>query len=346
MAESPAFMTRGILNLIMAGWLLTAGAGAQDAKMPTEAELLTYLRLDQALSQAMRAGKIVSTPVTEATEKELAVGVVMFLPVPVTEAVEFVRSGKVLSKDEDIIAFGELPEPATRANFDQIRLGPEFRKEAAGLLEAGPGSKFNLAADEIAAFRALRGQIKDKAALPDIAKVYRELLFQRYQAYRAAGVGGIAGYDRGGGRESRPGEELQGALRESKLLADHFPELHRAIAEYPRRQPANLEHRFFWVNQKVEGRPTLILSHRFLQVQAAGAVVVLRQYYVGHSYNSLEILAGCLPVAGGVVVFYSNHTSTDQVTGFGHGMKRSIGRGQMREEVIRSFEQIRESLRE
>ena len=44
------------------------------------------------------------------------------------------------------------------------------------------------------------------------------------------------------------------------------------------------------------------------------------------------------------IVFYVNRTSTDQVAGFGGGMKRSIGRGMMRSAVIQQFESIRRSV--
>jgi hypothetical protein len=91
----------------------------------------------------------------------------------------------------------------------------------------------------------------------------------------------------------------------------------------------------------VEGRPTFILTHQMSIVRPEGSFMAERQFYVGHSYNSLFLLAGCLPVEGGSVVFYSNHTSTDQVAGFGSGMRHSIGRGQMRDEIVKSFERIR-----
>jgi hypothetical protein len=44
------------------------------------------------------------------------------------------------------------------------------------------------------------------------------------------------------------------------------------------------------------------------------------------------------------VVLYSNHTSTDQVAGFGSALRHSIGRSQMRDEIIKNFEQIRHEL--
>ena len=72
-----------------------------------------------------------------------------------------------------------------------------------------------------------------------------------------------------------------------------------------------------------------------------GAIMVERQFYVGHSYNSLQTITGCIAVPGGSLVFHSNHTSTDQVAGFGSGLRHSIGRDQMRDETFAGFEQLR-----
>jgi hypothetical protein len=38
-----------------------------------------------------------------------------------------------------------------------------------------------------------------------------------------------------------------------------------------------------------------------------------------------QAMAGFLPVSEGTLVWYVNRTSTDQVTGFGGGAKRSMG---------------------
>jgi hypothetical protein len=44
---------------------------------------------------------------------------------------------------------------------------------------------------------------------------------------------------------------------------------------------------------------------------------------------------------GGTIMLYSNRTFTDQVTGIGSGLRHSIGRKQMRDTIVKSFEEIR-----
>lgn len=304
-----SFIQRNVF-VVAAGLMWVCQLPANAAGPPPVDELLSYLHIDKAERADLLKGKILATNLTEGSQKELAVGVVMFVPAPVEKLVEFVRSGQWFTSDRDIIAVGELKEPVT---------ADSFQGEAA--------SQSNLSATEAQALRS--------------GGSFRQLLLHRFEAYRQRGLAGIEPYDRGGGKVARPGDELQGALQESELLAQYFPELIRALQTYPREQPADARQRYFWINQKVEGRPTFILTHRMVIVRPEGSFMAERQFYVGHSYNSLFLLAGCLPVEGGSVVFYSNHTSTDQVAGLGSGLRHSIGRGQMRDQITKSFEQIR-----
>jgi hypothetical protein len=106
----------------------------------------------------------------------------------------------------------------------------------------------------------------------------------------------------------------------------------------------DVEQRFYWFKQTVENRPTFVLAHRAERHVANAALLTAEQFYVGHSYNSNFIAGGCLEVQGGALVFYVNRTVTDQVAGFGSGMKHSIGRGQMLDSVTARLKRIREQL--
>ncbi len=55
----------------------------------------------------------------------------------------------------------------------------------------------------------------------------------------------------------------------------------------------------------------------------------------------MQAVAGFFPVKAGTVVFYTNRTSTDQVTGFGGGSKRSIGSRVMASQLESLFEKVR-----
>ncbi len=99
-----------------------------------------------------------------------------------------------------------------------------------------------------------------------------------------------------------------------------------------------------WAVYDIQDRPTVVLIHRMFGRVGGGAFLLVRQFYVGQSYNSLQIMVGIMPVAEGTLCFYINRTSTDQVAGFGSGAAHRIGRKVLKKEVITLFESARESL--
>jgi hypothetical protein len=90
-----------------------------------------------------------------------------------------------------------------------------------------------------------------------------------------------------------------------------------------------------------DDRPVYVLTHRMLQQQPDMLVLLSRDFYVSHSFNASQAAAGALPVEDGVMVFYGNRTSSDQVAGFMSGMRHEIGRGMMRDSLVEAMEEIR-----
>lgn len=323
--------------------MLCLHAGAAEPNVPSAEDMLSFLKIDRTERDSLMSGNIVSCDVGESNDRELAVAVIMFLPYPVEKVAEYVRTERLLAKDPDTTAYGEMTSPTAAQSLKGAKISAD---EAEELADVDPGTDFNLATAEIAAFDALKGQIRDDSKLTEaVNQKYRDILAARYDAYQKGGLSAIAPYDRGGRKFSSPGADLLAGLKKSMLISEHFPVLYKALVEYPQSQPPAMIHRFFWLNQKVEDRPTLILSHRMKLIMPGGAFLAERQFYVGHSYNALEILTGCFPAHGGTLVFYVNRTSTDQVAGFLSGLKHSIGRDDMKKEVIKGFQEIRDNIK-
>jgi hypothetical protein len=328
---------------------------ANAAEPPNIDELLGCLKIDRSQKQKMMSGEVLTTPVDEGSDKELAVGIVMFVPAPVEKVADFVKGGQLFSSDKSITAFAELKgskkadggfEAADIRGFAGVAFDADQTDEAKALLDASAGSKFNLSTEEIAVCRAMKPASKSPEAVrAAAAQAYQKVLLGRYLSFFNGGLSAVAGYDRGGKKTSSPSDELRLALKESTLFSGHYPELQQALLDFPNRQPEGVINRFFWINQRVEKRPTFILVHRMAVVQAEGALMVEQQFYVGHSFNSMQVISGCVAVPGGCLVFHSNHTSTDQVAGFGSGLRHTIGRDQMRDQTLKDFEQMRASLK-
>jgi len=317
-------------------FLASCGAdhGFAQTKPPTSEEVLAYLGFDAGARRDLIAGKIISKGFKEGTDKELAVTVAMVVSRPLADVFETARAGKTFQVDRDVIAFKDLGGQELKAeDFQGVKFSAEEAGEGRELQKAAAGSSFNLSSAEMEFLRT--------AAAQDAAVAYRRLLLDRCREYRAKGLAGIAPYSRGGKEQARPGEELRLAAQSAKLLAERFPAFHRVLVNYPRDDSKEFEHRFYWIKQRVEKRPCFILAHRVFYPRPDGCLIAERQFYVGHSYNSLQIVVGCLPVGDRTMLFYTNRTSTDQVAGFSSGLKHTMGRNMMRDEIVKWFEEIR-----
>jgi hypothetical protein len=254
--------------------------------------------------------------------------------------VEGALMGKFLDPSDPANQFHTWsPETPADEAFAGIALKAQEGGEVKTYSRAKAGSKLNLSTAEIEQFKKTKN---DAAA---ISAVLRATLKARYNAYRQNGLKGIAPYDRGGGDSSSPGDELRLAINETKPAARR-QDFFEALLSYPANPMPEMEHRFFWFKQLVEDRPTFVLAHRTaVRIEDKAAIVMEEQYYVSHSYNANFFAGGCLSVKGGTIVFYVNRTFTDQVAGFGSGVKHSIGRRQMLSEVATKLQELRGKLK-
>ena len=302
-------------------------------------ELIQQLGILQQDHANLERGKIVSFQVTENDKKELAAGVAIYISSTPAKVVELLRNKGMISVDTEIISQSLISPQTTLDAFKKLNFKLSDKDEA-DLLVAKPGDTFNLSTQEFKTLQTIKSERADS-----ISEAYKNILFERWQAYRKEGLKGIATYDRGAGRFSDPGKELRAAILSNKVLPDHFPELYQAWLNYPATMPANAEERFLLINRQVENRSTAVLLHRMILVENAGGMILSRQFYAGHSYNSNQFIIGSLPYRNGSLVFYANRTFTDQVAGFGSGLKHSIGREQMRRRMEEHLINIKNALK-
>jgi hypothetical protein len=327
--------------------LLLSSATTFAASVPTVEDVIASLGLKQDQVANLERGEIVALEIGEATEKELAMGLGIYLPSPPAKLVAYFKSGALASIDPDTVAQGDVYSKSDADAFKRFDFKFKQSDEAKGLLNAAANDRFNLSTDEIQSFAPLKKNLAaadNTALIAGVTQHYREILLQRWQTYRKGGLSGIAPYARHG-PEASPAKELRTATISSKLLSRYYPDLYQAWLNYPATLPAGAEEQFSWLNRKVEDRPTAILGHRVLQTSDAGSVILARQFFVGHSYNSSHLIVGCLPYRNGSVVFYAHRTSTDQVAGMGSSLKHSIGREQMKDQMVKNLERLRSASR-
>lgn len=308
---------------------------------------LDIRRVSSDQRRQLAAGDTISYQVAESGETELGAGVAMYLPVPLARVAEVLTSSDIVLRDSSITASGPIAAgavaPTALAGF---KLGTSESGEAEDALDAAPGPRFNLAPGEIDAFRALKRTLRgaDQRAVREAAAAqWRTLLFQRWQAFQARGLDGIAPYARRSG-VSDPAALLRVAAGDARVVGPLLPGLQDELLRYPAEQASTTHSRFYWVKRQVQGRPTPILIHHLVDLSPGLALYVERQLYVGHSYNASQILSAAVPYEDGVLIFSSNRVSTDQVAGLGGEMKKMIGRRQLRAEIVKRFDRIRAAL--
>lgn len=308
---------------VVAMLAVAAGAWAVDAKTA-----LDKLGFPADTQQQVLAGEFVETALPTASERDLNVGIAFLVKQPPETLGRTVREQLLLERvDPGTIAYGKFAGDGTAAQLAGLKLTPAQQKAYAN---AKPGDALNLSSEELAALNAAG---KDAAAIQDTVHA---LLLARYRAYRAKGLAGIAPYARDGDTAS-PAADLaavNATVRKTALLPLAFYDL---LDNYPSGIPADATDTLFWSQFTAHGEDTIALVQSLHATFEGILIGVQRQYYVSTGYNIEQAIIGFLPAEGGTLVIYTNHTSTDQVAGFGGSVKRSIGRKFMAGELKKLF---------
>ena len=78
------------------------------APVPTAKDIITSLALTQDQVAKLDRGEIVALKIGEATEKELAISLAIYLPLPPAKLVAYFKSGTLASIDPDTIDHGDM----------------------------------------------------------------------------------------------------------------------------------------------------------------------------------------------------------------------------------------------
>lgn len=290
--------------------------------------VLQALDFPRDAEQRVLAGKFVHTTLPTRSERDLGVGIAFLVKSPPGTLMRKLREDRVLLRaDRQTIAYGSLEGDGTPEQLARLRLTPAQVK---AYRAPGVGEALNLSTQEIASLQAAG---PDTSALE---RTIRGLLLARYRAYRAKGLAGIAPYARKG-TQTDPAAELVAVVRgvrASGILPAAFCNL---LDNYPQDVPADLAQVFYWAQFTAQGQDTIALVHAFQGTFDGEFIAVQRQYYVSTGFNTTQAVVGFLSVPAGTLAIYTNHTSTDQVTGVGGGAKRKIGRSLMASELETLF---------
>ena len=339
---------RSIVPLLAAAILLPAAdLSAQDA--PSVKEITDHLRYKDSQIQRLMRGEIVSNDMEETLDKQMGVTLAMLIRAPFAHVADSARLGRYFDQSLDIVKIWPLGSEPTLDDFAAIGFDGSEIAEVKKLVGAKPGSGFNLSAGEFERLSGLKRYLEGRSGqgagmLESVNDAYRAILFGRLQAYQAGGLGAIEPYTRGGRKTASPSDELTLAIAREAFLSRRMPDLFLTFINYPKHTGVTVEHDYFCLKQKVEGRPCFVLIHRMYTETPEYLLGMERQFFVGHTYNSLQKVAGAFKSDDDTIVIHTSRTSTDQVAGFGSGLKKGIGRGRVKEAVTAYLLRIREEL--
>jgi hypothetical protein len=287
---------------------------------------------DEGQVASLRTGKIVNGELKANSDNELALSMAFISSRDLSW--HWKRVVDAVSSDPAVHSIGELTGDG-RAALEEFSLPAEELDELASI-EAGPTTNFS--SDEIARLQAAMAESEDRenqrAAL---LSAMREILAERFVAYRDGGLDAIVPYARGGSDESSPARQLKRAFSALKITKQLVPDAYSAMADHPAEQSEGIENRFYWLTHEAQGRVVVALIHVVSGRESDRLAVIERRFYVSQSLNSLQIVAVAFPIEEGTAIFYANRTGTDQVTGFGSSVAKGVGRAIMRRELERGI---------
>lgn len=308
--------------------------------LPSADTLLERVGYSPAEIANIKAGEIVRRETEGAGNRDLNLGYAFFVKATPAALNKELTEGVLQAVDPNSLATGVLTGASSVGAFSKLTLTPGTDSRVTQYVSAKPGADLNLSSDELARFNGL-GQAATKEV---VEKQLRAALLERYQAYRAKGLDGIADYERADGARRSPRDELTQVMNGIQLQ-DFAPKAWASMMHYPAEKVPGTRENYRWEQFKVDGVPTIALTHG-LSVPNGGAFLVLqRQFYVSEGFNCEQAIVALLPVDGGTMVIFSNHTSTDKVEGFPSGIKRSIGRGIVAKQLEGLFSKLQRRTR-
>ena len=318
-----------------AAWMVILCAGlsgfsyAAGRATPTFDDVVELLALDPSVKDRALAGEIVMVDQVDSTEKELAIGLVSVIRAPYEEVIDAVKGNRLFRFHRHILDFAQVVGRPEESDLMRMGFVEAEADEVRAFLQAEPGERYNLSAEEIERLRSLRseaGRLDDAGLVEAANGVLRKALADRLSRYQQAGLSGIATYQRSYGDVSSPAEELEAATRAVAELRRFAPGFYDILQRFPDVRVKDVEHRFYVFKFDIAGRPGFVLSHRVYLFGERFALLAERHIYAPHFYNSMQMLAGVIPHEDGTVLFYEGRTYTDQVAGFGERHEAFGGR--------------------
>jgi hypothetical protein len=293
---------------------------------PSAAQVLSDMGWSASDQQRVLNGEFVTTDAAGTSDKDLALSIAFLVKTSPADLSEQIIAGNILASDPQVQASGEFSSAGSLADLARLQVGTEPLQT---FLNARPGEALNLSAVEIAAFNALQGA-GPQAALPQL----RKMLLDRFQAYKTSAWQESRRMIGAARRPTSPRSCAKPRCAQVLKIRPLSSDVDGPSARHRPRHATSLPLGALQHRRRHDGADALITATD--GGTRGGPAPVLRQRWLQQRTSR----GGFLPV-GGTIVAYTSHTFTDQVAGFGGGVKRDIGRRMMASKLTQMFEAAR-----
>jgi len=233
---------------------------------------------------------------------------------------------------------GALPDTEGITNaFEELMLDPEF--DMAGLAR-DPLREYNLGERELSLFPKTHSTVDRKA----VRNAWHSILKGRLESYLAGGISQIAPYLRKKGGKVSPARELSAALHASTYLEHEFPRFVDSLIEPSKPYASEFDQEYFWLETDFNGQRVWALSVEQRLMRSDVALGADLHFYASRGYNSMLTFIGVVPYGEHSLVFAVNHTFTDEVLGFGSGVRKRVARSRVSETLAGHLEAVRRQI--
>src|SRR5436189_2414022 len=134
----PRRLGAGAILLMMVVGAASPAEVARAVEAAVAEETLERLQIPADQRRRLVGGEVISSPLDEYSERELAVGLALFVRAPLGRIADYLASGELLARDATISAHGLVPDPARPGALPAVRFSGNERDETESLLEAAP----------------------------------------------------------------------------------------------------------------------------------------------------------------------------------------------------------------
>ena len=257
----------------------------------TEAKaVLDGLNVSSKQIEDLESGKVIvmdGSPY-EQTRRELVADAAILVDIDFADLVAHFESDVSFIPVDAMLLHSEITGVE---DFDGVGFSEGEYAEVESLLKAKPGKDFNFSDAEhqliSRTLRPLRNADKD-AQIQGASDVMRQILVDRYRAYRESGLDGIAPYQRSSRKSVSIADDLRLTTATFEPFSNDFPGIYLAMTGKPGEQDC-CKDTFRWMKVRVAKRPMFALAHTVYQVTDDYLIATERFYYGSSQINGVQI---------------------------------------------------------